>query len=284
MRKLFFLLLISGVLVFAGCGNSGQEQPAKVKQFDPVKFVIAGSGTNLPITVKLAEGYEKQSGVPCEVPPSIGSDGAIIAVKTGELELGLISRSLTQQETDSGLKAIPYARVGIIFGVSLDVPDDNLTVADLLKIHEGVKTKWSNGQTINVIIREAHDSSNQVLYSLIPGWEQMIAASLKEKRWQVAYKDVEVPSKIRSMACSIGLTDSTEVMKKDSQIKALRINNVAPNDATITNNSYPFSKMLYFLYKGTMTERSSQFIDYVKSEPGDHVIRANGGIPSNQVN
>lgn len=93
-RNLFFLLLISGVIVLAGCGKSAPEpaNPALVSPPPPVKFVVAGSGTNLPITVKLAEEYTKISGVPCEVPPSIGSDGAIAAVKAGAVELGLLSR------------------------------------------------------------------------------------------------------------------------------------------------------------------------------------------------
>lgn len=283
MRKLLFFLLLSGLIALAGCGTGEKERPAKAKQYDHAKFVVAGSGTNLPITVKLAEGYAKQAGVPCEVPPSIGTDGAIMAVRTGALELGLVSRPLTPQEADGGLKTIPYALVGIIFGASQDVPDDNLTFDELLKIHQGAKTQWSDGQTINVIIRERHDSSNRVLYAMIPGWKEAIEASVREKRWHIAYKDADVPPAIRSTPAAIGLTDSTEVFKPGSRIKALRINDVVPSVETIADNTYPLSKMLYFLYKDQLTDRSKSFIDFVRSETGAKVILANGGIPARRV-
>jgi len=273
------LFALMGVVGCAGNSSKPASPQQAVKVFDPVRFVVAGSGTNLPVTVKLAEAYNKKTGQSVEIPPSIGTDGAVIALDSGALELGLVSRPLTQNEIDRGIKAIPYAKVGIVFGVPLAVTDDNLTPEELLNIHQGTKTKWSNNQTIFVIIREKHDSSNQVLYKLIPGYQAAIAQSIEQKRWQVAYKDAEAPVAILNTPWSIALTDSTEVEARKPGIKALRINGVTPNLKNIADGTYPYSKELWFAYKGNLTERAKQFIGFVKSEEGKKIITALGAVP-----
>lgn len=275
------LLLMLGLLGFTGCGGKENKPtgPASIKPFDPARFVVAGSGTNLPVTLKLADAYKSKQGATVEIPPSIGTDGAVLGIGSGALELGLISRPLTPKESQSGLKEIPYARVGIVFGIASAVPDASMTYEELLKVHQGEKKTWSNGRTITVIIREKHDSSNQVLYAMIPGWQDAIKQSIDGKRWHVAYKDAEMPPAIRSMPWSIGLTDSTESLKKDAGFNALRINGVAPTLQNIADGSYPLVKNLLFVYKGELTERSKKFIDFVRSEDGKAVMRSFGAVP-----
>lgn len=282
MKKTWMGFLLCMLIGLFGCGgNSAKTIDTKnaVKPYDTARFIVAGSGTNLPVTVKLAEAYTKKYGYPVEIPPSIGTDGATIALESGALELGLISRPLTQKEIDSGLRAIPYAKVGIVFATPKAVTDENLTPDDLLKIHQGTKTTWSNGKTIFVIIREKHDSSNQVLYKLIPGWQSEIARSIEQKRWQVAYKDAEVMPLLLSTPWSIALSDSTDVMKHKMSVKALAINGVSPEANNIVNGTYPYSKDLLFAYKGTLTERSKHFVEYAKSAEGKAIISEIGAVP-----
>ena len=69
MMKRILLLgaaLLLGMLV-VGCGSTQPPQPAvnekgAVKVESPIsqRFLLAGSGTNLPITEKLAEAYKKK--------------------------------------------------------------------------------------------------------------------------------------------------------------------------------------------------------------------------------
>lgn len=277
-----FVFWVIGLVGCAGNRTTPVQPSGAVKPFDPSRFVVAGSGTNLPVTVKLAEAYAKKNGRFVEIPPSIGTDGATIALISGALELGLISRPLTSEEMNKGLKAIPYAKVGIVFGAPVAVPDNNMTAEELLKVHQGIKTTWSNGKTIFVIIREKHDSSNQVLYKLIPGFQDAIAQSIDQKRWQVAYKDAEVPPAILNTPWSLGLTDSIEATMRKSDIKALQVNGVAPVAKHIADGTYPYSKGLMFAYKGTLTERAKDFIDYVKSEEGKALITALGAVPTTE--
>lgn len=82
MKKL--LIVCSLLALLTGCTNNSangiQEQTVQVQAQENL---IAGSGSNLVITCQLLEAYEKNSGKHIELPESIGSGGAIMAIKSG---------------------------------------------------------------------------------------------------------------------------------------------------------------------------------------------------------
>ena len=285
IRRKYVLVFLSVLALTTGCSNpasppnvSQTAKPAPVV-LDSKRFVVAGSGTNLPITEKLAAAYNKKNNSSIEVPKSIGSDGAIKAVQTGTLDLGLISRELTAAEKAGGLKEIPYARVGIVFATHPSTPDNDVSLDDILKIHQGLKTTWSDGGKIVVLIRGKHDSSNLILFPLIPGFEQAIDESLQEKRWQVMYHDVDMSTALRNKPGVLGHTDTTDI-KINPGIKALTVNGVAATPENIQAGSYPYSKQLSFVYKDSLSERAKAFVAFATSDEGRGIIVANGGTPS----
>jgi phosphate transport system substrate-binding protein len=271
------LALALGALLVAGCSAPAKPDGA-VKPAPVAKFLVAGSGTNLPITAKLADAYNKNHGGSVDIPKSIGTDGAVKAVQSGALELGLASRPLTADEKASGLKEIPYARVAIIFAAHPGVHDTNVTLADIVRIHRGVKTTWSDGKPIVVLIRGLHDSSNQTLFPLIPGFADAIKESLDKKRWQVMYHDIDMAESLRIKQGAFGHTDSTEI-KINGGIKPLAVGGVAPTDDNIRTGRYPYVKPLSFIYKGALTDRAKAFTAFAASPEGQAIISANGGTP-----
>ena len=284
LRRISMLMFSTILIMAAGCSNqASQPTPGPVKNPPPAviasnRFVIAGSGTNLPITNKLAAAYNKKNNSSIEIPKSIGSDGAIKAVQTGTLDLGLISRDLTAAEKATGLKEIPYARVGIVFATHPSTPDTDVSKEDIVKIHQGVKTTWSNGNKIVVLIRGKHDSSNVILFPLIPGLAEAIDESLHEKRWQVMYHDVDMSDALRNKAGAFGHTDTTDIKLKPG-IKALSVNGVAATPENIQSGTYPYSKELSFVYKEPLSERAKAFVIFATSDEGLGIITGNGGTP-----
>ena len=284
LRRISMLMFSTILIMAAGCSNqASQPTPGPVKNPPPAviasnRFIIAGSGTNLPITNKLAAAYNKKNNSSIEIPKSIGSDGAIKAVQTGTLDLGLISRDLTAAEKATGLKEIPYARVGIVFATHPSTPDTDVSKEDIVKIHQGVKTTWSNGNKIVVLIRGRHDSSNLILFPLIPGLAEAIDESLHEKRWQVMYHDVDMSDALRNKAGAFGHTDTTDIKLKPG-IKALSVNGVAATPENIQSGTYPYSKELSFVYKEPLSERAKAFVIFATSDEGLGIITGNGGTP-----
>ncbi len=281
MKRLFIkfvaLNLLFSLLFAIGCKTRTLETSIEKEKIG--EFIIAGSGSNLPITSRLVEQYNQLEGKDAKVPKSIGSSGAIKAASEGVISLGLISRPLKQEELNQGLKQIPYARVGIIIGTNSDVLDNNITSQDLVDIFWGKKNRWQNGQMIIVLSREKGDSTNKVLEDLIPGFKNALHDSLKKKRWQVYYTDLEESEAIVNTPSSIGFTDTGALTALNLRIKPLQVNGIEPTIANLKNGSYPLYKDLFFVYKESASEETTKFLDFVRSDEGQRIISANGGIP-----
>jgi len=97
----------------ARCDATVDGQGAAAKAVTPDWFIVARSGTNLPITEKLEKLIRKNGDLHRSV-KSIGSDGAIKGVQDGMLKLDMISQPLTEAEKAAELKTIPYAMVGVV--------------------------------------------------------------------------------------------------------------------------------------------------------------------------
>lgn len=272
---LIFLLVVQ---LIAGCGQPPHPQPTSAAEPVP-KTVVAGSGTNLPVTRELAKAFAADSGIAMNIPSSIGSGGAINAVLSGELALGLISRPLTPEERAKGLKELPYARVAIVFAANSSVPDDGVTAADVLAILAGTKKTWSNGSRIYVFVREKTDSSNQQLYDLLPGYRKVLFDAYRENRWQVIYTDAESAAAVGRTPGAFGLVDSTALVADPRRLKALAVEGVFPTKENNLNGRYSYVKDLAFVYKGELSGPGGAFVDFTFSPAGRQVIERMGAIP-----
>lgn len=270
-------LLLIGVILAAGC--SGTVQQLQHRHVAAKDFIIAGSGQNLPITAKLVEYYNKKNKPGIKLPNSIGSTGAINAVKEGAIDLGLTARPLTDKEKNEGLREIPYARVGIIVGVNPKVPDTSITYQDLVDIFRGEKTVWQNGKPIIVLSRETGDSTNNVLVKKVPGFKEVLTDSLQKQRWLVYFSDAEEANAITATLFSLGFTDTGALAAQKLKIKPLRINGVEPSVENVQNGSYKLFNDLYFIYKEPVSLRAGKFLNFVFSETGVRIIQDNRGIP-----
>jgi len=213
------------------------------------------------------------------LPGSIGTSGAIKAVLDGAIELGLASRPLNAGEISQGLKELPYARIGIVIAVNQNVPEDNISHQDLVDIFSGVKSTWQNGAMIVVESREEGDSSNRVLAQEIPGFGEALTNAFKNKRWQINYSDTDEVQAIIDTSYAIGLSDTGALAVTKPMLKPLKIDGIAPTIANVENGRYRYYKVLTFIYKEPLEKESRQFIEFVFSDPGQKIIRENGGIP-----
>lgn len=286
MRAKWLILGIFLILpvIVSGCSKAPAapiEKPTlktSAAERDSHQLVIAGSGTNLTLTRKLADAYKAKFKLDVKVPNSIGSDGAVKAVKAGVLDMGLISRELSPAEKAAGLKSIPYAVIGLAFGTHADTPDDDVSIADIIKIHEGQKRNWSDGRSISVFIRNKEDSTSQTLFKAIPGFEALIDKALEAKRWQVMLRDPDMADVIRNHKGSFGPVDLADV-QINGGIKVLTVGGVTPTPENVQSGRYPFSKPLSFVYKAPLSDRAKAFAEFAASAEGRDIIVRCGGIP-----
>jgi len=284
MKKNLFCCIIVLSLLITGCSFSSKtDSSSNTKQTKtlPAKkdktLTIAGSGSNLPITQKLIDGYAKKTGIKLKMAKSIGTEGAVKALQANQLDIGLISRPLIESEKQAGLIQKRYARIAIVLGVNSQVPDETITSEDLVKIYNGTKNTWKNGELIIVLSREEGDSSTKVLEDKIPYFKEAFNESIKIKRWAIHYSDIEEANAIANTNYSLGITNLSTALSLN--IKPLNINGIPPTLDNIKNEKYPFYKDLYFAYNEPFSDQGKKFLDFVFSPEGQNIMSKNNCIP-----
>ena len=244
-------------------------------------LVVAGSGTNLDITRRLAEEFRRaHPDIRIDVPPSIGSGGAIRAAADGVIAIGLVSRALKETESSLGLTALPYARTVLVIGAHAAVVDDGLTSAELVAIYDGTRSRWRDGREIVVLTREPGDSSIETLEREIPGFKRAYAESQRVKRWTTLFTDQEMNRLLSRTPYAVGLSHAGDIAIEKRPIKALKLNGIAPSPENAQSGRYPLVKTLSFVFvKDRLRPEAKAFIDFARSRQAEPILRAHGFLP-----
>jgi len=265
----FFLLLIVSIGIITGCTSKPQKVSSIPAEHKREELVFAGSGSNIAVTKKLLAAFQADQGGNIVISPSVGSGGGISGVAEGSIDLGLTSRPLTEAEKAKGLIEIPYARSGLIVATGLDVPDDNVSYEDLVRIYQGNKNTWSNGAQIIVFAMYEKDSTNEVLMREVPGFKEAFSDSLCNNRWQVFYNQQAQEQALVKKAHSIGFINMPAALEG---LKVLNVNDVVPSRDNILNGSYKLYKTLNFVYREPIDPNIRAFINFTFSERGREIL------------
>jgi phosphate transport system substrate-binding protein len=270
IRSLALLASLGLLLVTAAIGEA-----------QPGPLIFAGSGTNLAITRLLAEAYKRvRPEITIEVPKSLGSAAGIQAVADGAITVGLISRPMKEDEKKLGLTVLPYARTVLVIAVHPTVPDDNITFDDLINVYKGVKTRWSDGHDIIALTRQPGDSFIEVLEREIPGFREAFAESHRAKRWIILHTDQEMNQALENTPYAIGFSSVGTITSERLAIKPLKLNDVAPSDENVLSGRYPLTSSADFVFRADkLPPEAKAFMDFVFSQEGEAILRANGYLP-----
>jgi len=241
-------------------------------------LIIGGSGNNLAGIELLARAYHRiHPDVVIDVPASLGSTGGIHAAAEGAVSLGLTSRPLRRSEEHLGLTVVPYARTAIVVGVNAQVPDSEITSGELLDIYAGKKTLWQNGREIIVFLRDAGDSTTDLLSATIPGFTEVYRESQREKRWITLYTDQDMNKMIVATPYSIGFSDTGSIVTEHLPIKILALNGIFPSPKNILEGKYPLVKTLSFVFvRRRLSPTAKAFIDFVRSREATRILTQHG--------
>jgi phosphate transport system substrate-binding protein len=241
---------------------------------------LAGSGSNLPLTRALADAFQVvRPDLHVVVFDSIGSTGGIQAAYDDVIDLGLVSRPLRPAEAALDLFVTPYARVPVVVAVNLGVPEDSITLDELLAIYAGERNTWSDGSPIVVLQRERGDSSHQAVSGALPGFEAVNEAAYQEARWRVVDSDQAMQEALSITAGAVGLFDLGAIVLQRLPVKPLHIDQIAPSEPSVQSRRYPFSKDLAFVAVDLPTGAVADLLDFIDGPQGRALMRASGYIP-----
>ncbi len=240
---------------------------------------IAGSGSNVPLTRKLAAAYRRTGPVESVVVhDSIGSTGGIRAASDGVIDIGLTSRPLAADET-AGLLVTGYARAAVVVAVRADSPDTSISTATLLEIYRGTRTTWPDGRPIVVIQRERGDSSHRSIARGLPGFDEANAVAWRTRRFALVYSDRAMEARLIRTRGGVGVADLGVISAQRLPLRGLGLDGVRPSPAAVASGTYPFFKDLRFVHRRPISPAVASFLSFAASPAGRAVIRDAGYLP-----
>ncbi|MCC7554382.1 MAG: phosphate ABC transporter substrate-binding protein [Methanobacteriaceae archaeon] len=256
-KKLLFLIGIFVVVIVGAILVSSQSSTIN----------IVGSTSVQPTAEKLVEVYSeshKDSKINVQ---GGGSSVGIKSAKDGSAQIGTSSKELDDGEKE-GLKTYELGKDGIVIGVNNENEVSDLSKDQLKGIFSGEIKNWNeiggNDAEIHVVTRE--DGSGT-----LDAFESIIMGDSKIKDDAIVQSSTEaVKQSVSQDPNAIGFVSFAHM---SDDVKTVSVNNVAPSEETIADNSYELQRPFLFITKGEPTDEVKKFIDWVMSDEGSKVLQ-----------
>jgi len=257
------------VLLLSGGATSAEE-----------KIVIGGSGSLNDEMTALAKAYMgKNSGETVEVrPESMSTEGGIEGVRMGRLQIGLISRPLSQTEKGK-LLYIPVARsmTGVVIHKS--IPVANLTDAQVCDIFTGKIKSWKelggSDAKITVLTRKRDDANTETFREKMPCFKDAVITADAI----ALVRGNEVLAALDKRPGTVGIVNLGSNYRDYDNIKALAINGVSPTAESARTEKYRYFAERGLIVQGEPHGLAKRFIDFMATAEGRKILGSEGAIP-----
>lgn len=265
-----FVMLITTLLVIVVSGSI----------FAADTLTIQGSSTVLPIAQRAAEVYMQQNpGINISVRGG-GSGNGIAALIDGAVDIADASRFIKDKEVkaaiDNGIYPVPHrvAMDGIAVVVNPANPVEDLSLEDVKKIYTGEVSNWKElggiDQEIVVVSRDSSSGTFEVFNEIVLMGERLRPDSLLQA------SNGAVSGVVAETEGAIGYVGLGYLSE---QLKAIKIDGVAPNNATVASGKFPIARPLFMFTNGWPEGLTADFINFVLSKEGQKIAEEQGYVP-----
>ncbi|MDV2997014.1 MAG: Phosphate-binding protein PstS 1 [Chroococcidiopsis sp. SAG 2025] len=245
------------------------------------KLVLTGSSTVAPLAAEIAKRYEAQhSGVRIDVQTG-GSSRGIADARQGVADLGMVSRSLKDNEKD--LQAFTIAKDGISVIVNTSNPVKSLTDGQIVEIYTNKINNWKQvggPDAPMTVVNKAEGRSTLELFA------DHFKLKTKEITADVVIGDNEQgiktvagnPNAIGYVSIGSGEYAATH----NTPIKLLPVEGVTASIANVSNDTFPISRPLNYVTNKPPTGLAKDFIDFSRSKGVQDIIQEQYFVPISQ--
>ena len=255
------------------CGTGADAHAAEVMK-------IAGTGAALGTMELLgAEFAKSRPDLQVQVLPYIGSTGAIKAVHTGAISIGLSGRPADADEQKLDVRLVRYAITPFAIVTHPDVKASGITRGQLAAIYSGKQTRWQDGTLIRLILRPAKETDSQILKTISAEVSSSLDSALRRKGMTLAGTDQEAADVIAATTGALGTTTLALLVSEKRTLNVLALDGVMPTTKALSEGSYPYYKPLYLVVPKSPSPTVKAFVEFVFSSAGRSVLLANAQVP-----
>jgi len=248
---------------------------------------VAGSTTVLPIVSVAAEAYMKQHPDTKIIVNAGGSGVGVNQVGSQQIEVGMISREITQKEREqypqTAFTIHAIGRDAVVPVVSSEIYNagiTSLTLAQIARIYRGEISNWKEvdgpDTDILVIDKEAARGTRHVFMEIVLGDKEAVA----EGADLVLGANNEEQTALTQSDAAIGILSNAWL---NDDVKGITImmpdgSTVAPTLENIINNTFPITRDLVLVTHGAPTGETKAFLDFIKGVEGQEIVKSNGYV------
>lgn len=312
-KRIFWLMAILALaLPFAVFAQDATEEPTEeateevapieLPAVDPLSvtgdIITAGSSTVFPLSERMAERFTEEGYSGNVTVESIGTGGGFERFcTTGETDISNASRAINDDEI-AACAALTPPRTPIAFRVGTDAITvvvsaendfvDSLTIKQLSDIYSGAATMWSEvdpswpAETIQVFSPGTDSGTFDYFVESILESEDgaalegdaASAALLDIPGVQLSEDDNVIVQGVEGSPYAIGYFGFAYYQENASQLKALAIDGVTPDEETAENGDYPLARPLYIYSDAGIIAEKPQvgaFISFYLSNVNDEI-------------
>jgi phosphate transport system substrate-binding protein len=266
-RSVFAIAAGLVLTAVAGCGGAPSTRQEVI--------TLPGSGESQDVLRDLARNYFAQhSERRLIVPDSIGSDGGIRVVGTGESPVGRVARRPTAEEKAEfgNFKYLEFARVPVVFVVSKQAGVRDLAERQICDIFARRLGNWKEvgGHDAPIEVRaRPEDGSNM---RSIRKHMACFAEVPKPPHGRFNLRNADLVASMRAFPGAIGFMPLGEALLHGYQV--VTIDGVEP-----TAPEYKLLIGLGFVYKKSLPGSYQAFVDYLNTPGAREIMSKTGHVP-----
>jgi len=242
---------------------------------------ISGTGSALGAIRELVPAFEKaHPGVTVRLLPSIGSAGAIQAVRERALEVGISGRPLLPGELAAGLLEVAYARTPFVFAVGPRVTATSLGPGQLARIYRGETTTWPDGERIRPVLRPGTDVDTLTIQAISPELDAAMEVALAREGLLMAATNQDCNELLARTPGSVGPTTLSQLKTEVHSLRPLAWNGVEPTVANLASGVYPLAKALHAVVRAPVSAPAHRFLEFLGSAEARRILERTGNLPA----
>ena len=247
---------------------------------DPDAAHLAGSGAMAPLASALAAAYSQRApALRFIIEDSVGSTGGIAATVDGAVDIGMVSRPLTQAESRLDLVVAAVGFDAVVLAGNSGLTVDGVSSDELRALYAGGKRTFSDGSRATVLLRDRGESANGVLEKLVPGLTAWRDASPARAHLRVLYTDAAMTQALAATPGAFGLASFGVLTAAHAPLKLLAVDGHLASANTLLDGTWPAVRPLAFVVRRDRVQRVQGFLDFVASPEGAALTRAAGYRP-----
>lgn len=275
-RALLALTVAIAIASLLGCAaepSSTEREPAPAEEIR-----LSGSGTCIPL-LKLLTGNYSSDAAEWRYLPGLHSGGGIDGVANGDLEIGAVSRELSEDEKALGIEYTKLSNDGIVIAVHPSVTIDALTTQQVKDIYSGTYANWSElggpDLPITILDRNEDESAKIIMRKYVFGPDLVMAPQSVS-----LYYESDMIEGVQSTAGAIGYFSLGYSISTDIPVTHLALDGVEPTVENIENGTYPVVRPLGVVTSPDASDAIVEFLSWATSDEADALLRANGFPPA----